>query len=109
MSLAGLYEGESEVNHLFLQSIYNESGYFEYNSTANFAHLNDDGTFTVYDQIAAIGASSGPTRTHGQFMPYNDITAGRYATVTNQTDVSQHTLPDTDPRKGEKLYLIGQN
>ena len=108
-SLSGLYEGEGEVNHLFLQSIYNESGYFEYNSTANFARLEDSGNFTVYDQLAAIGTATGPTRTHGQFMPYNDLVAGRYATVTNQTDVLQHALPDTDPRKGEKLYLIGQN
>lgn len=109
MNLSGLYEGEEEVNHLFLQSIYNESGYFEYNSTANFAKLEDSGNFTVYDQLAAIGTSSGPTRTHGQFMPYNEIVAGKYATMTNQTDVLQHALPDTDPRKGEKLYLIGQN
>ena len=109
MNLSELYAGERKVNQLFLQSIYNESGYFEYNSTANFAHLNENGTFTVYDQLAAIGTSAGPTRTHGQFMPYNEIVEGRYARVTNQTDVLQQPLPDTDPRKGEKLYLIGQN
>ena len=109
LNLGSLYEGVEEVNHLFLQSIYNESGYFEYDSTANFAKLEDDGNFTVYDQLAAIGTASGPTRTHGQFMPYNEIVPGKYAHTTNQTDVLQHPLPDTDPRKGEKLYLIGQN
>ena len=97
------------VNHLFLESIYNESGYFEYDSTQNFAHLNNDGTFTVYDQLAAIGTSSGPTRVHGQFMPYNELKEDVYAPYTNTTRVDQSELPDTDPRKGEKLYWITQD
>ena len=111
-SLIELYDQDklSPVNHLFLQSIYNESGYFEYNSTQNFAHLEENGDFTVYDQIAAIGTLTSKTRTHGQFMPYNDIVEGQYAEgVTNLTDVLGNELPDTDPRKGEQLYLIPQN
>lgn len=108
-SLGNLYSGMTNVNHLFLSSIHNESGYFEYNSTQNFAHLNEDGNFTVYDQIAAIGNESGNTRAHGQFMPYNDIVAGQYATVTNRTTELQAELDDVNPRKGEKLYLIPAN
>ena len=108
-SLAELFKEMTDVNHLFIESIYNESGYFEYDSTSNFAHLNENGDFTVYDQLAAIGTSSGPTRTHGQFMPYNQIEAGKYAGVTNQTDVLAKELADTNPRKGEKMYLIPQN
>ncbi|MBQ9156753.1 MAG: hypothetical protein IJ137_08230 [Eubacterium sp.] len=110
--LSSLFTGMTDVNHLFIKSIYNESGYFEYDSTQNFAHLNEDGTFTVYNQLGAIGTSTGPTRTHGQFMPYNTISEGRYARdsqgnpITNQTDVLAKELPDTDPRKGEALYLI---
>ncbi|MBE6041329.1 MAG: hypothetical protein E7220_02265, partial [Clostridiales bacterium] len=110
-------DGSTEVNHLFLESIYNESGYFEYDSTQNFAHLNDDGTFTVYDQIGTItnknNKEMGATRIHGQFMPYNEIHAGEYAydwkgnLVTNQTDVLAQELPDTNARKGEPLYKIG--
>ena len=107
--------GSQTVNHLLIESIYNESGYFEYDSTQNYAHLNDDGTFTVYDQLGAISGNnpSQNTRNHGQFMPYDSITAGEYATyrngdiVTNQTDVLANPLPDTDPRKGEKLYNLG--
>ncbi|MBQ8081466.1 MAG: hypothetical protein IJ240_06175, partial [Clostridia bacterium] len=112
-SLANLYSGAADVNHLFIKSIHQESGYFEYDSTQNFAHLNDNGDFTVYDQIGQVGKSNttnegdfGPTRTHGQFMPYNDLTAGRYSTATNQTDVLAQELPDLDPSKDEKLYLI---
>ncbi|MCR5264356.1 MAG: fibro-slime domain-containing protein, partial [Clostridiales bacterium] len=115
-SLAELFTGMTPANHLFIQSVYNESGYFEYDSTQNFAHLNEDGTFTVYDQIGAIGKNTGPTRAHGQFMPYNDISpevgyayddAGNL--ITNRYDVSGNELPDTDPRKGEPLYLIPED
>ena len=105
-SLKNLFNDMTDVNHLFIESIYNESGYFEYDSTSNFAHLNEDGTFTVYDQLAAIGNENGNTRAHGQFMPYNDIEPGKLSTTTNRTTVTQAELPDTDPRKGEKLYLI---
>lgn len=113
--LSKLFTGMTDVNHLFLQSVYNESGYFEYDSTSNFAHLNEDGTFTVYDQLGAIGNSTGPTRTHGQFMPYNNIEAGKFAydsagkPITNQTDVLATELSDLNPRKGEKLYSIPQD
>lgn len=114
-SFSELFNDMTPVNHLFIQSIYNESGYFEFDSTQNFAHLNDDGNFKVYNELAAIGTDTGETRTHGQFMPYNDITPGVYALdssgrpITNLTDVKAAELPDTNPRKGEQLYSIPQN
>lgn len=115
-SLSELFSGMTSANHLFIQSVYNESGYFEYDSTQNFAHLNDDGNFTVYNQLGAIGTTVSPTRSHGQFMPYNDISAKTgYAhdthgnVITNQYNVKGQELPDTDPRKGEPLYSIPQN
>lgn len=108
-------DGSQTVNHLLIESIYNESGYFEYDSTQNYAHLNEDGNFTVYDQLGAISGNNPTqnTRNHGQFMPYDNIEPGKYATyrngniVTNQTDVLANPLPDTDPRKGEVLYDLG--
>ena len=109
-SLSDLFneqDGLSEVNHLFIESIYNESGYFEYSSTSNFAHLNDDGTFTVYDQLGNISDYNKPTNQHGQFMPYDNIVAGQYSPFTNETDVVGNELPDLDARKGEKIYGLG--
>ncbi len=109
-SLSNLFNDASPVDHLFIESIHSESGYFEYNSTSNFAELNEDGTFTVYDQLGAIGDYPGSTGTgrHGQFMPYDELTPGKYvADFANETDVLAHELPDTDPRKGEKLYNLG--
>ena len=115
-SLSGLFNNMTSANHLFIQSVYNESGYFEYDSTQNFAHLNDNGNFTVYNQLGAIGTSTTNTRVHGQFMPYNDISSETgYAhdtqgnVITNQRNIRGEELSDTDPRKGEPLYLIPQN
>ena len=73
------------VNHLFLQSYYDENGMFRYRSEDNYAYLPYDpdtetitGTdFTVYRQAATPypdDVSPGHTYyTHGHFMPYNDI------------------------------------
>nr|MCR5006275.1 hypothetical protein [Clostridiales bacterium] len=125
-SLSGLFNDMTPANHLFIQSVYNESGYFEYDSTQNFAHFNTNkyghedqenlGNFTVYNQLGAIGTNTGPTRVHGQFMPFNNISAETgYAhddqgnVITNQRDIRGNELPDTDPRKGEPLYSIPQN
>ena len=112
-SLSELFTGMTSANHLFIQSVYNESGYFEYDSTQNFAHLNPNGNFTVYNQLGAIGKEKGESRAHGQFMPYNDISAELgYAydssgkLITNRYNVLKQELSDTDPRKGEPLYLI---
>ncbi len=119
-SLSGLFNNMTPANHLFIQSVYNESGYFEYDSTQNFAHFNkegdNEGNFTVYNQLGAIGTSTQTTRVHGQFMPYNDISAEvGYAhdsqgnVIRNLRDIGGQELADTDPRKGEPLYSIPQN
>ena len=100
-SLNELYTDPNVVNHLFIQSIYNSSGYFEFDSCQNFAsfygidgELNapydyelPDGTivqatdFTVYRELGTSdSAKPDPASTlqHGQFLPYNKIVAGRY-------------------------------
>ncbi|MBR0377357.1 MAG: hypothetical protein IJI04_02940 [Lachnospiraceae bacterium] len=114
-SMSGLFNNMTPANHLFIQSVYNESGYFQYDSTQNFAHYNyldgeDAGNFTVYNQLGAIGNATSNTRVHGQFMPYNDISAETgYAhdsngnIIRNLRDIRGNELPDTDPRKGEPL------
>ena len=73
----------SNVNHLFLQSYYDESSTFRYRSEDNYAYLpfsngQITGTdFTVYRQAATPYTSdNSPGHTyyhHGHFMPFNDI------------------------------------
>ena len=110
-SLSELFGSAKEVNHLFLSKTYNESGYFEYNCTNNFAHLNDDGNFTVYDQVASFdgnGCGTGKFHTHGQFMPYNSISGDKKSkkNPSNLTDEAGNNLALDDPRRGKPLYAI---
>ena len=110
------------VNHLFIESIYKSSGYFEFDSCQNFATLiQEDGTrgenFIVYKELGTTDEGQPKTTLqHGQFLPYNTITAGVYSGKNPENlysalalpgDTQRGKLPDTDPRKYEKLHTIG--
>ena len=108
-SLGTLFEGARQVNHLFIASTYGGSGYYEFDSTQNFASLQKDNTFKVYKEIGSYDSSgSRNTLKHGQFFPFNDLEAGVFASVNkkNLYDALAQSLPNSDPRKNENLYLI---
>ena len=125
-SLKTLYSAPKEVNHLFIDSVYNSSGYFEFDSCQNFATLcNADGTpktpedgvtnFTVYKELGTTDGADKTTLKHGQFLPYNIIKENRYASKNGENLYSALAEPDNnkkgilseeDPRKYEKLYLV---
>lgn len=112
-SLADLFSGATEVNHLFIQGTYNGSGYYTYDSTKNYATLRQEngnlGTdFRVYREIGTNDAKSQPSMQHGQFTPFNDIEPGVFSEKNpeNLYTATLHELPETDPRKHEKLYLV---
>ena len=118
-SLADLYSGEADVNHLFIASTYEATGYFEFDSHENFASLDGrtSGDFTVYKEIGSTDVTEKPTLKHGQFFPYNTISPGRFCSINREnlypsdTTVSGNPpqLSEYDPRKYEKLYLIDQS
>lgn len=104
-SLAELFNEEStQVNHLFIQSIYDDSGYFQFESTENFAHVNGS-NFQVYRELGTVASGAG-TRQHGQFMPYNMINKNktRPGNEKNLTDIYGAALSDNYPRKYEQMY-----
>ncbi len=113
-SLGELYSGAENVNHLFLDSTYDATGYFEFDSAQNFATLTNDldengaRNFRVYKEIGTTDSSGKDSLKHGQFLPYNDITPGKFAKENkyNMFDALINPLPDEDPRKGEQLYLV---
>lgn len=114
-SMASLFADGQEVNHLFLNSTYEGSGYYEFDSTKNFASLTDERDangnrkFKVYQELGTIDITKDKTTLdHSQFMPYNDLKAGEFAELhpTNERDALNNVLDDNDPRKGEKLYKI---
>ena len=125
-SLKTLYNAPNEVNHLFIQSVYNSSGYFEFDSCQNYATLcNPDGTlktpvdgvtdFTVYKELGTTDVLKKSTLQHGQFLPYNIIKENRYASqnaenlysaLADPDHAEKGVLQEDDPRKYEKLHLI---
>ncbi len=129
-SFAEAYAGAIPVNHLFLERVYNSSGYFEFDSAQNFATLkkrNDDGTvsfntgsngetdFILYHELGTHDrVSTANSLKHGQFYPYDTILPGVYATQNSQNLYSSLTSPyqdigrleESDPRKYEQLHLI---
>jgi len=128
-SLYELYDEAFTVNQQFLLSTYEETGYFEFDSTKNFAHVITSDTdpwygqekpggdtyglhdFVVYDQLGTTSeVSSLGTREHGQFFPFNDLKYGQGITApanrTNATNIHGEQLSTLDPRRGEQLYVI---
>ena len=108
-SLSELFGSAQEVNHLFIGSTYSGSGYYEFDSTQNFASLQ--GTdFVVYQELGTMDNSSKPTLKHGQFMPYNDLTPGKMASINaeNLYSATAQELSEDNPRKHEPMYLIPQ-
>ena len=108
-SLGQLFAGGTEVNHLFLQSIYSGTGYYEFDSAQNFASL-EGGNFKVYKELGTYDGSNKNSLKHGQFFPYNTLNPSLYASVNdlNMYTATLQTLPDSDPRKYEPLHLVSK-
>ncbi len=102
-SLADAFEGGTTVNHLFLKSTYDSTGYYEYSSLENYAYLNPEGNFTVYEELGTpVDSGSATYYNRGNFFPYNQIVAGELSKCTNLYDVNGNSL--TGGRAGEALY-----
>ena len=114
-SLKDLYNAPVEINHLFIKSVHDATGYFEFDSTQNFATI-DNGRFIVYQELATHDQGTPrSTLKHGQFLPYNMMSEGVFAVKNPRNLYTMHArmnnanaglLPDGDPRKYEPLYLI---
>ena len=98
---------KTEVNHLFIKSVYDETGYFYYNSAENFATLiNDSGKttqeFTVYNQLGTPGSNAYYYQ-RGNFMPYNVLDPS-WPISNNLFDDQGGRLSIYHPRYNERLY-----
>lgn len=103
-SLKTLFTGGTNVNHLFLQSSFDADGSYEYSSFKNYAHLEDNGDFTVYDALGTPSNEGYLWYRRGNFMPYNSISASDVSTNKNLYDESGNPLSDSDPTRGNTLY-----
>ena len=101
-----------DVNHLFLQSYYDENGTFRYRSEDNYAYIPLDGSnknFTVYSQIATPYTTDRQVGHayyyHGHFMPFNDIDMNNHLSRLLDQYGTQE-LPLEDGRTYEDVYGI---
>ena len=101
-SLGEKFKNGSEVNHLFLESVYNEDGYFYYSSADNFAELNEN-KFTVYKQLGTPSNEDNFYYKRGNFMPYNHLDSSVIRNY-NLYDYLGNALKENDPRYNEPLY-----
>ena len=113
-SLSELFGDATPVNHLFIKSTYDETGYFEYNCCQNYATLMADGDtpstdFTVYNELGTADGNFNSSG-HGFFLPFNNITPSMaYTKFHNMSDVLNQPLSTDDPRLNETLYAVPFN
>lgn len=99
------YQGTG--NKLFLDSVYESTGYYEYNAFNNFAHYDKNtGTFTVYQETGTPSNDNEFFYKRGNFLPYNDLDVDRKATNTNLYDGDGNKLDPLDPTNGGPLYMV---
>ena len=122
----GLNNNPQVVNYLFTDSTFRATGYYEYDSAQNFAHLITKetdpwfgkaspnggtykvGDFVVYQELGSYDIDDKYTLKHGQFFPFNDLEPGVFAS-TNGRNLYTPTgkeLDESDPRFNEQLYMI---
>ena len=110
-SLKQFYDGATDVNHLFLEDVYNSDGkYFYYNSEENGASLNsadESGVrdFSVFKELTTPKNESAPIYKRGNFLPYDTFLKKTKSTNTNLYDSSGNPIPSSSKRHDEPLYL----
>ena len=120
-NLSDLYNAADlkTVNNLFIKSVHDSSGYFEFDSCQNFATLLDSNNnvtnnFTVYRELGSHSLGKDTLR-HGQFFPYNTIKEGVYlgtnqnlynVNASTNNNAAQGQLSNDDPRKYENLHNL---
>lgn len=82
----------TNVNHLFLQDTLDQTGYYYYSSLDNYAMLKNDGNFVVFDAIGTPDNSNKYFYQRGNFMPYNQISAGQISANKSLYDEYGHKL-----------------
>ena len=119
-------DDDYKVNNLFIKSVYDETGYYYYNSAEYFATLGTrnyrhnstsfSDSFTVYNQLGSPSdANSAFYFQRGNFMPYNTLYPYRpWQTIRNRykdltlEDSGIIALSSTDPRYNEALYKFNE-
>lgn len=97
-----------QVNNLFRLDRFNENGTFYYSCFETFASLNQNGNFSVYNQLGTPDAKQEYYFQRGNFMPYNtlDVTHVRNR---NLYDEYGQKLSEDAGRYNEGLYAFNED
>lgn len=106
----------TEVNKLFIKSVYDETGYFYFNSAEYFAtraSRNDNKTtigtdFTVYNQLGSPSKEDRFYYKRGNFLPFNTLDTSNILKNRNLFDDTGAELKETDPRYNKALYGLNE-
>ena len=108
VSLSALFDNADVVDNLFIKSVYDNEGYYEYSSFDNYAYLGDSNEFTVYNQLGTPETVNSANNQYyfkrGNFFPYNAIERGKLSGLYNLYDENGRALDPTSSRYNEALY-----
>ena len=120
-SLSNLFNGahyKSDASNIFVKQVYDETGYFSYDSSKNYAYLDQEqNKFILYRELAAPvmeAKNKTPSGQKGNFFPFDSLQelANQNKVFTDGIAVKydgdlQKMSPD-NPQYGEKLYKIDE-
>ena len=102
----GYYKGDA--NNLFLTSVYNSTGYYEYSSFNNFAKYDQStGNFTLYaEQGTPYPTNANFYDRRGNFFPYNSLNTVDATRGQSLYNGDGKLLDYENPARGGTLYGI---
>ena len=96
----------SNANHLFSQAYFDAEGYYYYSSLENFASLDSNQNFKVYEQIGTPSEEDYFYYQRGNFLPLNTLKENEFSNQTNRYYEYGKIEKTTDIRYGEQLYKL---
>jgi len=98
------------ANHIFLKSVYDATGYYEYDAFNNFAEYDHTtGNFKVYEEMGIPKNGAGGSVSsfyRGNFLPYNHLDVTKPATNTRLYDSLYGWVSLENPVFNDKMYLM---
>ena len=105
---------KSDASNIFVRQVYDETGYFSYDSSKNYAYLDQEqNQFILYRELAApaMEGDTTPSANKGNFFPFDSLQdlADQNQVFTNRFvkfDGDLHEMTPDNPQYGETLYKI---
>lgn len=105
---------ESDASNIFVQQVYDETGYFSYDSSKNYAYLDQaNNEFILYRELAApeMEGDNTPSANKGNFFPFDSLQelADQNKVFTNRFakyDGDLQEMSSDNPQYGQTLYKI---